>query len=96
MVLMPSFLEHLRGYAIDTVGLLQSSRGLGLLIALFVSGRITGMIDPRILIAVGLLCLSVSELGDVDLDRRRSGSGRSSGPASCRASAAGSCWCRSR
>jgi len=60
MVLMPAFLEHLRGYAIDTVGLLQSSRGLGLLIALFVSGRITGIIDPRILIAVGLLCLVVS------------------------------------
>ena len=60
MVLMPAFLEHLRGYAIDTVGLLQSPRGLGLLMALFVSGRITGKIDPRILIAVGLLCLAVS------------------------------------
>ena len=60
MVLMPTFLEHLRGYAIDTVGLLQSPRGLGLLMALFVSGRITGKVDPRILIAVGLLCLAVS------------------------------------
>ena len=60
MVLMPAFLEHLRGYAIDAVGLLQSPRGLGLLMALFVSGRITGKVDPRILIAVGLLCLAVS------------------------------------
>ena len=60
MVLMPAFLEHLRGYAIDTVGLLQSPRGLGLLKELFVSGRISGKIDPRILIAVGLVCLAVS------------------------------------
>lgn len=60
MVLMPSFLEHLRGYEIDTVGLLQSPRGVGLLLALFVSGRISGKIDPRILIAFGLACLVVS------------------------------------
>jgi MFS transporter, DHA2 family, multidrug resistance protein len=60
MVLMPSFLEHLRGYSIDTIGLLQSPRGVGLLIAMFIGGRITGKIDPRILIAVGLLCLAVS------------------------------------
>jgi DHA2 family multidrug resistance protein len=60
MVLMPTFLEHLRGYEIDTVGLLQSPRGLGLLMALFVGGRISGKIDPRILIAIGLVCLAVS------------------------------------
>jgi DHA2 family multidrug resistance protein len=60
MVLMPAFLEHLRGYEIDTVGLLQSPRGVGLLLALFVSGRITGLVDSRILIAFGLVCLVVS------------------------------------
>ena len=60
MVLMPTFLEHLRGYSIDTVGLLQSPRGVGILLALFISGRISGMVDPRILIAFGLLCVGVS------------------------------------
>jgi len=60
MVLMPAFLEHLRGYPIDMVGLLQSPRGLGLLVAMFVSGRITGKVDPRLLIALGLLSLFVS------------------------------------
>jgi DHA2 family multidrug resistance protein len=60
MVLMPAFLEYLRGYTIDTIGLLQSSRGLGLLMALFVSGRIADKVDARIPIAFGLLCLIVS------------------------------------
>lgn len=60
MVLMPTFLADLRGYNIDTIGLLQSPRGVGLLMALFVSGRITGKVDPRILIAIGLVCLGVS------------------------------------
>jgi MFS transporter, DHA2 family, multidrug resistance protein len=60
MVLMPTFLEHVRGYAIDDVGLLQAPRGVGLLIAMFLGGRLTGRVDPRPLIAIGLLCLAVS------------------------------------
>ncbi|HZP87664.1 MAG TPA: DHA2 family efflux MFS transporter permease subunit [Burkholderiales bacterium] len=60
MVLMPTFLENLQGYPIDTIGLLQSPRGVGMLSALVVSGRITGKIDPRILIAFGLLTLGIS------------------------------------
>ena len=60
MVMMPAFLEHVRGYSIDMVGLLQSPRGVGILLALFISGRISGLIDPRFLILFGLLCLGVS------------------------------------
>jgi DHA2 family multidrug resistance protein len=59
MVLMPTFLEHLRGYAIETVGLLQSPRGLGFWLRCS-SQPHHRKIDPRILIAVGLLCLAVS------------------------------------
>ncbi|MGD2141542.1 MAG: DHA2 family efflux MFS transporter permease subunit, partial [Burkholderiales bacterium] len=60
MVLMPTFLEHIRGYSIDTVGLLQSPRGVGILLALFVTGRISGKIDPRLMIVLGFLCLGIS------------------------------------
>ena len=60
MVLMPAFLEHLRGYNVDMVGLLQSPRGVGMLLSLFIGGRITGRIDPRIIIAAGLVCLGFS------------------------------------
>jgi MFS transporter, DHA2 family, multidrug resistance protein len=60
MVLMPAFLDELRGYGIATIGLLQTPRGVGLLAALIVSGRITGKVDPRTLIAFGLLCMAVA------------------------------------
>jgi DHA2 family multidrug resistance protein len=60
MVLMPVFLEHIRGYNIDAIGLLQSPRGVGLLIAMFASGHFTGRVPPRALIALGLGCLAVS------------------------------------
>ena len=60
MVLMPSFLDQVRGYPIDTIGLLQAPRGVGLFVAMMIGGRVTGRIDPRALIAFGLLCLAWS------------------------------------
>ena len=60
MVLMPTFLENLQGYPIDTIGLLQSPRGFGLLTALLVSARITGKVDSRILLASGFVMLGVA------------------------------------
>ena len=60
MVLMPSFLDQVRGYPIDTIGLLQAPRGIGLFAAMVIGGRITGRIDPRVPIAFGLLCLAFS------------------------------------
>jgi len=60
MVLMPSFLDQVRGYPIDTIGLLQAPRGIGLFAAMVIGGRITGRIDPRAPIAFGLLCLAFS------------------------------------
>ena len=60
MVLMPSFLDQVRGYSIDAIGLLQAPRGAGLCCAMIIGGRITGRIDPRAAIAFGLLCLAFS------------------------------------
>lgn len=60
MVLMPTFLENLQGYPIDSIGMLQSPRGVGMLCTLFISSRIAGRLDPRILIAVALLTLGIS------------------------------------
>jgi DHA2 family multidrug resistance protein len=60
MVLMPSFLDQVRGYPIDTIGLLQAPRGVGLFAAMVLGGRLTGRVDPRTLIAVGLVCLAFS------------------------------------
>ena len=60
MVLMPPFLESLRGYELDAVGLLQMPRGVGMFFAMFLSGRITGRVDPRVLIALGLVGLAAA------------------------------------
>jgi DHA2 family multidrug resistance protein len=62
LVLMPPFMQDLRGYPIDTVGLLQSPRGVGLFVAMLLGGRLTGTVGPRKLIAFGLACLIVSSL----------------------------------
>jgi DHA2 family multidrug resistance protein len=62
IVLMPPFLQDIRGYPIDAVGLLQAPRGFGLLAAMIVGGRVTGRIDSRVLIAVGLLCIAGSAM----------------------------------
>lgn len=60
MVLMPSFLDQVRGYPIDMIGLLQAPRGIGLFLAMVIGGRTTGRIDPRLPIIFGLLCLAFS------------------------------------
>jgi DHA2 family multidrug resistance protein len=60
LVMMPSFLEHIRGYNIDAVGLLQMPRGVGMLTALVLSGRIASKVDPRLLIAIGYGGLAVT------------------------------------
>jgi MFS transporter, DHA2 family, multidrug resistance protein len=60
MVLMPSFLDQVRGYPIDTIGILQAPRGIGLFLAMVIGGRITGRVDPRIPIAIGLSLLAIS------------------------------------
>lgn len=60
MVLMPAFLDHVLGYPIDSIGLLQAPRGIGLFLAMIIGGRTAGNVDPRRLIAFGLLCLAYS------------------------------------
>lgn len=62
IVLMPSFLQDIRGYDIEDIGLLQAPRGIGMLIAMIVGGRITGKVDPRAVIAFGLVCIALSAL----------------------------------
>ena len=60
LALMPIFLDDLIGYPIDTVGVLQTPRGIGLLAALFLAGRLSGKVDPRFLIGLGLLSIALA------------------------------------
>ncbi len=60
VVLMPAFLQDLRGYPIDTIGFLQAPRGVGLLLAMVMGGRMLGKVDARVQMAAGLIILATS------------------------------------
>jgi DHA2 family multidrug resistance protein len=60
MVLMPPFMQDLRGMTVETIGLLQSPRGVGLVTSMLLSGRITPLTGPRPLIGFGFTCLAIA------------------------------------
>ncbi len=60
LAIMPVFLEELIGYPIDTVGLLQTPRGVGLVLALFLAGKLSTKVNPRVLMGIGLIAIAVS------------------------------------
>ena len=60
MVLMPPFMQDLRGMPVDTIGLLQAPRGFGLLLSMFVGGAFTHRLGARLLVGFGFSCLALS------------------------------------
>ena len=60
MALLPPFLQGLMGYPIIDIGLLLAPRGLGTMAAMVLVGRLSGKIDPRALILLGLGLISFS------------------------------------
>lgn len=60
LVLMPSLLASLQNYPVVTVGMLLSPRGVGLMIAMFVLGRVGNRIDPRLTLAGGFAAIGIS------------------------------------
>ncbi len=51
--LLPPMLQNIYGYTVFDTGLLLAPRGLGILIAMAISSRLNGVVDPRILLLVG-------------------------------------------
>ncbi|MGE0746369.1 MAG: DHA2 family efflux MFS transporter permease subunit [Rhodospirillales bacterium] len=54
MALLPTFLQSLLGYPVETTGYVLAPRGLGTMIAMAVVGRLVGRVDARLLILGGL------------------------------------------
>ena len=54
MALLPPYIHNLMGYPVVDVGLLLAPRGVGTMFAMLVVGRLSGKIDPRLLILTGL------------------------------------------
>jgi DHA2 family multidrug resistance protein len=63
MALFPPLLQDLLGYPVITVGVLLAPRGIGTLIAMFIVGRLTRFVPPRVLIIFGFLVNAYSMWG---------------------------------
>jgi DHA2 family multidrug resistance protein len=56
--LLPPYLQNLGGYSVTQAGLLMSPRGIGAMVVMILAGRLTRVVDPRLLMALGILCLA--------------------------------------
>jgi DHA2 family multidrug resistance protein len=55
LALMAPWLQTLANYPVETAGLVMAPRGLGNLVTIVLSGRLAYRVDPRILVATGLV-----------------------------------------
>jgi DHA2 family multidrug resistance protein len=55
--LLAPFLQNLAGYPVATAGLAMAPRGGGTMVAMLLASRLAGRIDPRAMMAFGLLVL---------------------------------------
>ena len=58
--LLPPMLQQLFGYPVITAGMLMAPRGAGTVVAFVITGRITGRVDPRLIILAGFACIATS------------------------------------
>jgi len=56
--LLPPYFQNLAGYSVTEVGLLMSPRGLGAMLVMIVAGRLTRVIDPRLLMGLGVVLIA--------------------------------------
>ena len=58
--LLAPYLQTLGGYSVSEAGLLMVPRGVGTMIAMMAAGRLVNRVDPRLLMFVGVIMLTVS------------------------------------
>ncbi len=61
MTLLPPFLQGLMDYPIVDVGLLLAPRGVGTMAAMLIVGRLSGRVDVRLQLLVGLSLTAISQ-----------------------------------
>jgi MFS transporter, DHA2 family, multidrug resistance protein len=69
LVLLPPLFQGLMNYPVVTTGMIMAPRGIGTMASMVLVGRLTGKIDPRILIGLGfaLSALSLWQMANFDL-----------------------------
>lgn len=60
LALLPPLLQNLYGYSVLQSGFLTAPRGVGTLISMLVAGRLTGRMDARLLVGVGVALMGIS------------------------------------
>jgi DHA2 family multidrug resistance protein len=55
--LMAPWLQNLANYPVETAGLVMAPRGIGTMAAMLIGGRLASRMDPRLLMASGILLL---------------------------------------
>lgn len=59
LALITPYLQNLMGYPVITAGMVLAPRGIGTMVAMMIVGRIINRVDPRILLAAGLVLTAV-------------------------------------
>jgi DHA2 family multidrug resistance protein len=60
LALLPPYMQNLMGYPVIETGVIMAPRGVGVMLAMMITGRLTGKTDPRILILFGLGMITLS------------------------------------
>src|SRR3954465_10836400 len=60
LALLPPLLQNMYGYSVLQSGFLTAPRGVGTLISMLLAGRLTGKIDARLLVGIGVCFMGVS------------------------------------
>jgi DHA2 family multidrug resistance protein len=56
--LLPPYLQNLGNYSVMQTGLLMTPRGIGAMLVMMVAGRLTRVVDPRLLMGVGVIAIA--------------------------------------
>jgi DHA2 family multidrug resistance protein len=60
LALLPPLLQSLYGYSVLQSGFLTAPRGIGTLFSMLIAGKLTGKIDARLLVGIGVVLMGVS------------------------------------
>jgi DHA2 family multidrug resistance protein len=56
--LLPPYLQTLGHYSVTETGLLMTPRGIGAMLVMIIAGRLTRIVDPRLLMGIGVVCIA--------------------------------------
>ena len=56
--LLPPYLQNLGNYSVMQTGLLMTPRGIGAMLVMMIAGRLTRVMDPRVLMGVGVIAIA--------------------------------------